>query len=304
MSEPSDQAPGRLRLSLRALEVFVATAQAGSTRAAAAQVSRSQSAASSMIASLESQLGASLFDRVGRRLALNARGQALLPQAVALLDHAADVQRLFTADEALPLRVAASLTIGEYLLPPLLAAWKRRHPGHRVRLVVGNTSEVIDAVAGLRADVGFIEGAQTHPELRLERWLDDDLVVVAAPSHPLAGRRATARQLAQEVWVMRETGSGTRQAADAWLLERVGPLQVDFELGSTEAIKRLVAAGAGIACLSRHAVQGAIADGSLVELRTRLPAARRRLAIITRRGRRLPHVATAFIQHCAERPPR
>lgn len=301
---PADPAQdSRLRLSLRQLEVFVATARAGSTRAAAERVARSQSAASAALAELEAVLGAPLFDRLGRRLALNENGRALLPGAAALLDHAADLQALFQTEHPAPLRVAASLTIGEYLLPERIAAWKRLHPASSVRLMIGNTSEVIRAVADLAVDVGFIEGAMTHPELLLRRWLEDELVIVAAPGHALLaglapGKPVAARQLAAASWILREPGSGTRQAADAWLLEHLGPLQVDYELGSTEAIKRLAAAGVGLACLSRHAVATELADGRLQELPTRLPRASRRLAIALRRDKRLGAATQAFLQHC------
>ena len=293
----------RLRLSLRQLEVFVATARAGSTRAAAARVARSQSAASAALAELEAVLGVALFDRVGRRLALNVNGRMLLSGASALLDHAAELQSMNSAVHQAPLRVAASLTIGEYLLPERIAGWKRLHPASSVRLMIGNTSEVIRAVAELTVDVGFIEGPMTHPDLQLRRWLQDELVIVAAPDHVLLaelapGKTIPAKQLAGAAWILREPGSGTRQAADAWLLEHLGPLQVDYELGSTEAIKRLAAAGVGLACLSRHAVVTELADGRLKELPTRLPRASRRLAIALRRDKRLGASTEGFLQHC------
>ena len=104
--------------------------------------------------------------------------------------------------------------------------------------------------------------------------------------------------VADAPWILRESGSGTRQVTDAWLLEHVGPLQAEFELGSTEAIKRLAAAGVGLACLSRHAVSDALGQGTLVELRTRLPPMRRRLAIAVRRDRRLGQATEDFIAHC------
>jgi DNA-binding transcriptional LysR family regulator len=292
----------RLRVSLRQLEVFVATARGGSTRAAADRVARSQSAASSALAELEAALEAPLFDRIGRRLVLNENGRALLPGAIALLEHAADLQSLFARGHRAPLRIGASLTIGEVLLPERLAQWRATHPHSPVRLMIGNTSEVIAAVAGLDVDVGFVEGPQTHPELHLRPWIDDELVVVAAAGHPLAGRAATHRQLAAAPWILREPGSGTRQVTDAWLLEHLGPLQVEFELGSTEAIKRLAAAGAGLACVSRHAVRDDLDRGALVELRTRLPAMKRRLAIAVRRDRRLGQVTQDFIRHCMAMP--
>lgn len=293
-----DKTGQRLRLTLRQVEVFVATARGGTTRAGGERVARSQSAASAALGELESAVGAQLFDRVGRRLALNENGRALLPGAIAMLDQAAELQGLLTGTHAAPLRMAASLTIGEYLLPDLIARWHLTRPASPVRLTIGNTSEVIAAVVGLDVDVGFIEGPQTHPDLRVHPWLVDELVIAAAPGHPLCQRVATHKQLAQAPWILREMGSGTRQASDSWLTEHLGPLRVEFELGSTEAVKRLAAAGAGLACLSRHAVAQALADGSLVELRTRLPKARRRLAIAVRRDKRLGRATEEFIRHC------
>jgi DNA-binding transcriptional LysR family regulator len=305
----SAQNAPRLRLSLRQLEVFAAIAHSGSTRVAAGRVARSQSAASAALADLETALGEPLFDRVGRRLVLNENGRALLPGAVALLDRAAELQALFTGEHAAPLRVAASLTIGEYLLPGLMAQWKLAHPHSAVHLAIGNTSEVIAAVAGMGADVGFIEGPQTHADLRVLSWVSDELVVVAAPGHPLAAARAakTARvgthQLAEASWILREHGSGTRLASDRWLIEHLGSLNIGFELGSTEAIKRLAAAGAGLACLSRHTVAHELASGELVALRTRLPVARRRLAMVVRRDKHLGRATEDFIGHCVAMGP-
>jgi DNA-binding transcriptional LysR family regulator len=289
----------RLRISLRQLEVFAAIARSESTRAAAERVSRSQSAASAALAELEAALGEALFDRVGRRLVLNENGRALLPAAMALLDQAAELQAMFSGEHAAPLRVSASLTIGEYLLPDLVARWKLAHPQSAVHLAIGNSTEVIAAVAAMDADVGFIEGPQTHPDLSVRPWLSDELVIVAAPGHPLAaGQRASLRQLAEAAWILREPGSGTRQASDRWLLEHLGRLNIGFELGSTEAIKRLAAAGAGLACLSRHVVLQSLERGELAEVHTRLPVARRRLALVVRRDKRQGRATEDFIRHC------
>ncbi len=304
--QTSDQkTDARLRLNLRQLEVFVATARAGSTRGAALRVARSQSAASSALAELEATLGQPLFDRSGRRLRLNDSGQALLPGAITLLEQATELQGLFGRALGLPLRVAASLTIGEYLLPAHIARWKAVHPASPVHLVVGNTAKVIQALVDREVDLGFIEGPQTHPELHVQRWLEDELVIVTAPSHALAARsatsRASSRHLAQAAWILREPASGTRQAADAWLTEHLGPLRVEFELGSTEAIKRLAATGAGLACVSRHAVGVELAQGTLVQVHTRLPRSRRRLAVAIRRDKRLGPSTADFLRHCKDR---
>ncbi|MBN8509451.1 MAG: LysR family transcriptional regulator [Burkholderiales bacterium] len=297
---PAPSVTARLRLSLRQLEVFVATARCGSTRAAADQVSRSQSAASAALAELEGVLGRPLFDRVGRRLVLNENGRALLPRAHALLDQAMQIERLFGSGHEAPLRVAASLSIGEYLLPELLARWKLAHPLGPVELMIGNTREVVAAVAAFDVDFGFIEGPQTHPQLVTRPWRNDELVIVAAPRHPLAGRTASLRQLREASWALREPGSGTREAAERWLIERVGPLRVEFEFGSPEAIKRLVAAGAALGCLAREVVARELAQGMLVELRTTLPRATRRLAIVLHRDKHLGPGSEDFLRHCRE----
>ncbi|MBX3601631.1 MAG: LysR family transcriptional regulator [Rubrivivax sp.] len=296
---PAGLLPARLRLNLRQLEVFVATARAGSTRSAAERIARSQSAASAAIAELEATLGISLFDRVRRRLLLNENGRALLPKAASLLDQAAELEHLFTGAHAAPLRVAASLTIGEVLLPDIVARWKRAHPNSPVHVVVANSSEVVRSVAAFDVDIGFIEGPQAHPDLAVRPWLTDDMVVVAAPGHALAaGRRASFEQLRAERWAVREPGSGTREASDRWLLDHLGSIEIGFEIGSIEALKRLVATGAAIGCLSRHAVATALADGSLVELRTGLPPLRRRLAIVVHKDKQLGRGAEDFVQHC------
>ncbi|MEZ5637863.1 MAG: LysR substrate-binding domain-containing protein [Burkholderiaceae bacterium] len=293
-----DKTNQRLRLNLRQLEVFTAIARAGSARAAADRVARSQSAASASLAELESVLAVELFDRVGRRLVLNENGRALLPVASTLLEQAAELEDLFSGEHAASLRIAASLTIGEYLLPPLLAQWKRMHANSRVRMLIGNTSEVIASIVGNDADVGFIEGSQTHPDLRGLSWLRDDLVIVAGPGHPLAGKAVGVAPVDRSLLDPARTRLRTRQATDDWLLGHLGTINVAFELDSTEAIKRLAMAGAGLACVSRHTVAESLAQGTLVELRTRLPVARRRLAIVVGRDKRLGRATQAFIAHC------
>ncbi len=294
------QSPLRLRLSLRQLEVFVATARAGSTRAAADQVARSQSAASAALADLEVSLGVQLFDRVGRRLELNENGRALLPKAASLLDQAAELEHLFSGEHAAALRIAASLTVGEYLLPEVLARWKREHPASPVQLMIGNTSRVIAAVVAFEVDVGFIEGPQKHPELIVRPWRTDELVIVAAPAHPLARGTAGKQQLRDAAWALREPGSGTREAVDRWLPERIGALRVEFELGSPEAIKRLVAAGAALACMPREVVAHELEQGTLVEVATRLPRTTRGLSMVLHRDKHLGRGTEDFLRYCAD----
>ncbi|MGE0313851.1 MAG: LysR family transcriptional regulator [Lautropia sp.] len=288
----------RLRLTLRQCEVFVATALEGSTRGAASRIARSQSAASTALIDLEQTLGERLFDRIGRGLVLNENGRAMLPHAQALIDRAAELQSLFADEHRAPLRMAASFTIGEYLLPERVARWSVLHPASPLSLRIGNTREVIASVAAFDVDLGFIEGPQSHPDLIVHPWLRDELLVVAAPTHPLARGTATRRQLAAADWVLREQGSGTRQVTDAWLMRHLRSPRIGLELGSTEAIKRVVAQGAGLGFLSRHAVAQALAEGTLVEVRTTLPDERRILSVVVHRNKRLGRTTAAFAAHC------
>ena len=121
----------------------------------------------------------------------------------------------------------------------------------------------------------------------------------ASPQHALAGaRRVSAAQLRALEWAVREPGSGTREASDRWLLEQLGLITIAFELGSTEALKRLVATGVAVGCLSRHAVRSSLAARELVELRTGLPLMRRRLALVVHRDKHLGRGAEVFLRDC------
>ena len=291
-----------LRLTLRQLEVFAAVAREGTTRAAAEEISRSQSAASNALGELESVLGVQLFDRVGKKLVINENGRALLPRAVTVLEQALETEVLFSGAHAAPLRLASSYTVGEYLLPELIAQWKQDHPHSQLLMDIANTHDVFERLASFRADMGFIEGTHSHPELTVRKWRSDEIVMIAAPDHPLVGRQVNARQLTRATWVLREPGSGTREASDRWLIPHLAQMDVELELGSNEAIKRVVAAGLGLGCLSRLAVREAIAEGWLAEIRSTLPPMQRTLSIVLHRAKKLGGIAEGFLRHCMAAP--
>jgi DNA-binding transcriptional LysR family regulator len=297
MNRPTDP---RVRLTIRQLEVFSAVARGGSTRAAADQVARSQSAASNALSELDVTLGVQLFDRIGKRLILNENGRALLPYAASIVEQATETEALFSEAHQAPLRLASSYTIGEYLLPDLIASWKGAHPRSQIQLRIANTHEVFEAIASFDADVGFIEGQHTHPDLTVRKWRTDSMAVVAAPHHPLAGESPGIRQLGEAFWILRENGSGTREASDRWLIPHLEQVQVDLELGSNEAVKRAVALGLGLGCLSRHAVADAIRQGWLVEVKTPLPELERTLSLVVHRAKQLGSVSQVFLRHCME----
>lgn len=287
-----------LRTTLWQLQIFLATAREGSTRAAGERICRSQSATSNTLLELEKQFGLPLFDRVGNRLVLNQNGRMLVPKAVALIEQAVELEHMFQAGYTSPLAIAASLTIGEFVLPDIIARWKQGHPHGTVQVHVANTRDVIAALAAFETDVGFIEGAQTHPDLVVRPWIGDDMVILAAPDHPLNGKKASRRELRDASWALREPGSGTREEADRWLVSHLGALRVGYELGSAESIKRIVASSDALGCISRRAAAVELSQGRLIELRSVLPPARRQLSIVVHRNKQLNASTQAFYDHC------
>jgi DNA-binding transcriptional LysR family regulator len=246
-----------MRYTLRQLEVFLAVARLGSVSRAARELAMSQSAASGSLGDLERQFDVRLFDRIGKRLQPSDLGNTLRARAEAVLDQARDLERgLESPKEAARLRVGATLTIGNYLAVPLMARFMRQHPSAEVTLAVANTEEIARQVANFEIDVGLVEGEVADPDLELAPWRDDELAVFCAPGHPLARKRAlTDRDLKAAPWIVRERGSGTRQAFDRAMRGLLPDLRVALTLQNTEAIKRAVEAGLGIGCVSRIALE-------------------------------------------------
>jgi DNA-binding transcriptional LysR family regulator len=254
-----------MRYTLRQLEIFLAIARDESVSGAARQLHLSQSAVSSSLAELERQFEVQLFDRVGKRLRLSERGRALRSQAEALLDQAMELERgLEGQEEPGDLRLGATLTIGEYLAAPLIARYLARRPGALVTLDIANTEEIGRRVANFELDVGMIEGELAMRELEVTPFREDELVVFCAPGHPFAKKRALSDDdLLGATWVLREPGSGTRQAFDRAMAGLLPGLQVALTLQQTEALKAAVVAGLGVGCISRLALVEDVRRGRL-----------------------------------------
>ncbi len=254
-----------MRHTLRQLEVFVEVAREASVSRAAHTLAMSQSAASSALLELERQFDVRLFDRIGNRLQLSALGRSIRPRAEAALEHARDLDSaLQRQDDVGRLRVGATLTIGNYLAVPLLARFIRENPGANPALVIANTEEIARLVANFELDIGLIEGEVEHPDLELTAWRDDQLVVFCAPGDRLARKRAlTDDDLRRASWIVREQGSGTRQAFDRAMQGLRSQLHITLTLQQTEAIKGAVEAGLGISCVSRLALEESFKRGTL-----------------------------------------
>jgi DNA-binding transcriptional LysR family regulator len=254
-----------MRYTLRQLEVFLAVARTGSVSRAGDEIAMSQSAVSGALADLERQFDVRLFDRIGKRLQLSDVGRALRSRAEALWDEARELESsLANHADGGRLRVGATLTIGNYVAVPLMARYMRERPGSLVRLDIANTEEIARRVANFEIDVGLIEGELAHPHLRVTAFREDELVVFSSPTHPLAKKRAlTDADLKSASWVVREHGSGTRQAFDRAMSGILPELRITLELPHTEVIKRAVEAGLGLGCVSRLALVEAFRAGTL-----------------------------------------
>lgn len=286
-----------MHITLRQLEVFAEVLKSGSTTQASQMLALSQSAVSAALTDLEGQLGVQLFDRVGKRLVVNEHGRLLYPRALATLEQATEIEQLFREDNG-AIRVFASSTIGNYILPEIIARYRRDFPALPLELSVGNSQDVINAVSDFRVDIGLIEGPCHAAEIIAEPWLEDELVVFAAPGSPLLNGKVTLARLAEAPWILREHGSGTREIVDYLLLSHLPEFHLGMELGNSEAIKHAVRHGLGISCLSRRVIAEQLDSGTLVEVPIPLPHLTRKLWRIHHRQKHLSNALQRFLRYC------
>lgn len=255
-----------LRITLRELEVFAAISRTGQITAAGENLGLSQSATSGAVAELERRLGVKLFDRIGRRVVLNANGRNLLPRALDMLQQAIDLEQAYSAAPPSRLKIAASLTIGNYVLPLLLAPLIAENETHHYEVEIGNSLAVMTLLLDCQADIGLIEAPLTDSHLVTELWLKDEMVLYARADHPFTQHPPDYKVLAAAPWVLREKGSGVRQTLETLLLPQLGSFNIALELGSGEAIKEAIRLGVGIACASRRAIRRELESGEFATI--------------------------------------
>ena len=290
----------------RRLQVFHAVAKHLSFTKAAETLFMTQPAVTFQIKQLEEQLGTRLFDRAQGRIALTPSGQLALDYAERILALSAELEtRLKEASgqAAGPLLIGASMTIGEYVLPQLIGKFKARFPAVVPTLFVGNSEAVQERVAERTLDLGFIESGAPLSSLQSEVCCEDELQVVCAPSHPLAGEAcALPAVLTQHPYISREAGSGTRAVVDRYLQQAgVSPesMNVVVELGSPEALKGLVATGLGFTIMSRVIAAKELQLGQLVQVPLR-PPLMRNFSVVYARERFHSRLVAAFLQFAKE----
>jgi DNA-binding transcriptional LysR family regulator len=286
---------------LVSLDLLDSVVRLGSIRRAASAHGISQPAASMRLRALERRLGLELLDRSSGRACPTLAGEAVagwgrhVLVGVDALRHVGRTQ----------LRIAASMTVAEYLVPGWLHRLAAADPALAVSLQMGNSGQVVDIVAGRGVDVGFVEGERAPVGMDARHVAEDSLVLVVAPAHPWARRRrpVTPQELARTPLVLREAGSGTREVLEAALRSLGLGVTARVELGSTTAIKAATAADAGPAVLSSLAVRPDVEEGRLVVVPTAGLALKRAIRAVWKTDSPLPASARRLLAVIARARP-
>jgi len=248
-----------MAVTLTQLRAFLAVAHDGSVQGAATHLFVSQPSVSAALAALEREVGVDLLERHGRGIRLTAAGEAYVPYAaevLGLLEQGSAAAHEAERPGAARIRVAAVNTAGEYVLPSLIQAYRRIEPEAQILLEIGNRRIVLERVESRAADLG-IGGRPVGRNVVGREFLANELIVVG---------RERPDDLSEATWLLREEGSGTRAATEAFLTERgVEPREI-LTLGSNGAVKQAVALGLGVSLLSVHAVAQELKKGTLVQI--------------------------------------
>ncbi|MGC9423392.1 MULTISPECIES: LysR substrate-binding domain-containing protein [Vibrio] len=274
-----------MRYSLKQLAVFDAVADFGSVSAAAEQLALTQSATSMSLAQLEKMLGRPLFERQGKQMALTHWGMWLRPKAKRLLQDAQQIEMGFYDQHLLSgeIRLGASQTPAEHLVPDLISIIDSDFPEIRIELGVRSTQSVIEGILDYKYDLGIIEGRCDDNRIHQEVWCRDHLCVVASAHHPFAKREVVSlAQLEQAKWVLREQGSGTRGIFDSAIHKLIADLDVWREYEHVPVLRSLVANGSYLTCLPYLDVERFIQSGQLVALNVPQLSMERTLSFIWR----------------------
>jgi LysR family transcriptional regulator, transcriptional activator of the cysJI operon len=257
------------------LRVFRSVARHLNFRIAAEELLLTQSAVTQQIKALESELDVPLFDRGGGRVSLTPAGASLLPFAerlAALAEEAREAVAAAAGDHAGRLALGASQTIGQYLLPKLIAGFLQENPNVQISVMGGNTQTILEALVEHRVQLCLIEGPAMRRDVQVEPFMEDHMVCVVPSGHEWADEQIDLQQLAQASMVTRELGSGSRRIVEQALQQagvEVKKLRIAMTFDSTEGLLSAVEAGLGIAFVSRWAVRSQLALGTLKLARVR-----------------------------------
>lgn len=292
-----------LPLTLRQLQVFESVARHLSHSRAAAELYLSQPAVSMQIKQTETVLGLALFEQVGKRLFLTEAGHELLRYSRNILHQLEEMEAVFSEMKGLSrghLDIAV-VSSANYFMPQLLARFFQRHPGIQVSLQVANRDAVIRQLEENRADLAIMGRPPEGVEMQADSFLQNPLVIIAAPGHPLAGQQhIRPEQLAKETFLLREPGSGTRSVVERFFANNRIPLQTSMEMDTNEAIKQSVQAGMGLGVISLQSIELELETGRLVVLDAEHFPIMRHWYIVHRTRKRLSGAAQALKRFLAE----
>jgi DNA-binding transcriptional LysR family regulator len=292
-------------MELRQLEAFVTVARRTSFTRAAGELHLTQPAVTRQIAALEAELGALLFDRLGKSIQLTGAGETLLGYAehiLRLTDEAQDALEELAAGRVGRIAIGAASTLATYVLPPLLTQFRQEHPGIELSLRTGLSARVRELVLSGVVDIGLVttegEPAEQEGVLVSESLGVYETVLAVPPGHKLATQAtATVTELTGEPLLAMTAGTNLRTYAEHVLADAGVAASVTMELDSVEAIKRMVEAGLGVSLLPRVAIATEVAAGRLVALTlTGIPLPERHIVVLRRRDKHQTAPLLAFIQ--------
>ncbi len=256
-------------INLHQLATFQVVAKHCSYVRAAEELHFSQPAVSAQIHQLEESLGVKLFDKIGRKTHLTQAGEELYlysQKIFSLIDETLDTMSALASPHSGRLSVGADTTVGTYVIPNLLGKFRQTYPKVEITLEVVNPTPLLEELRNNRIDMAIMSRIPDDAPVFAAPFASNELVLIAPPTHRLAGIKVPFAELAREHFLMRELGSGTRSALEAAFREAGFPLQVSMQVGNNSAIKQSVAAGLGIALISRVAIEMELETNRLVVL--------------------------------------
>jgi DNA-binding transcriptional LysR family regulator len=283
--------------TLRQLKVFDAVARHLNYTRAAEVLHLTQPAVSMQVKQLEESLGVALFEQLGKRIHLTEAGQEVLGYARTITQQLDELEAVLDGLKGVSggrLRIAVATT-ANYVIPTLLGGFSRRYPDVTVALDVTNRESLLRQLAENTVDLVIMGRPPAELDVEAEPFMDNPLVVVAPPGHPLAGKKKIPlARLQEETFLVRESGSGTRMAMERFFNERGMRLKTGMEVGSNEAIKQSVQAGLGLGLLSRATIEQELTLKRLVILDVADLPIMRHWYVVHRQGKRLSAAAGAF----------
>lgn len=286
-----------MNISLRQFRIFEAVARLSSYTRAAEELHLTQPAVSMQVRQLEDQVGLPLFEKLGKQISLTEAGREIFHYSRSInrsLQEMEDVVESLKGVSRGRLSVAVASTVN-YFAPRLLAAFHKRYPGIGLRLDVTNRERLVQQLQANTVDLVMMGQPPEAIDVESEAFMDNPLVVIAPPGHPLADQgRVRVKRIADEVFVMREPGSGTRQAMERFFAEHGVAIRHGMQMTRNEAIKQAVRAGLGLSVVSEHTVELELETKRLVILDVEGFPLERQWHLVYRRGRRLSPAAQAF----------